>query len=432
MPWKRVGGLVAVLLLGGLAPPMSDRRMSPYAGEADHLWNRIHRALFVRTGADGTARTHITDPLLYRGGTFLLEGDSHRQAVKVLDEFVATAGAEGDDPRKRLLLQRDLWAVFDYLAWYPDDWVHHSKHEGAAIALRTRLATAIGRLALDRARSKRCRTTMRWRCGRGNLRQRMIQRVPDKPFLPADLFDPAGPWVRFHHSSAQPMAREHFEAAGGRAAHVIFIRLPQGRAATEQYLRQLPERVEQFPPGTMVAMVRRALAVDRGAKLRVTPVTELVQIRVYLCIPEDRHANMHGDFGEQDVYEFVLDREEFLAGKHGLRAVGADEPADPFVRNEGDPFSPGPQREQAVAPKQLQTCIQCHQSPGVYSVLSMQQVLRGDKMRDERFRTYGLDIELKYTSHAKSGRFDWGLLQGMLQGMEAGGGDEGRGGAGAQ
>src|SRR5687768_1618457 len=143
MAWKRVGGVVAVLLLGGLAAPRPDRRMSPYAPEAARLWNRLHRALFVRTAADGTARTHVTDPLLYRGGTFLLEGDSHRHAVKLLDEFVGTAGAEGDDPRKRLLLQRDLWAAFDYVAWYPDDWVHHSKHERAAVALRRGLATAI-------------------------------------------------------------------------------------------------------------------------------------------------------------------------------------------------------------------------------------------------------------------------------------------------
>ena len=70
------------------------------------------------------------------------------------------------------------------------------------------------------------------------------------------------------------------------------------------------------------------------------------------------------DFGEQDAYEFVLDREKFLAGKHGLRAVRADEPADPFARNEGDPFAPSVQRDQAVAPKQLQTCIQCHQVRG--------------------------------------------------------------------
>ena len=27
------------------------------------------------------------------------------------------------DPVKRFALQHDLWAAFDYAAWYPDDWV---------------------------------------------------------------------------------------------------------------------------------------------------------------------------------------------------------------------------------------------------------------------------------------------------------------------
>src|SRR5207248_2580981 len=109
---------------------------------------------------------------------------------------------------------------------------------------------------------------------------------PKRPFLPADLFDPAGSWVRFHETTAAPMAQQHFNGAGGRAVHVIFLRLPEGRAATQRYLKELgSDSVKQFPPGTMVAMVRRALAVDRSAKVRVTPVTELVQVRVYRQIP---------------------------------------------------------------------------------------------------------------------------------------------------
>src|SRR5688572_25284765 len=109
--------------------------------------NRLHRALFLRTTPTGQQHIHHTDPLLYRGGKHLLEGDSHQQALAALDDFLANPPPL--NTLHRLTLQRDLWAAFDYLAWYPDDWAHHTRHEPAARALRARLAKAIKHLALD-------------------------------------------------------------------------------------------------------------------------------------------------------------------------------------------------------------------------------------------------------------------------------------------
>jgi hypothetical protein len=200
--------------------------------------------------------------------------------------------------------------------------------------------------------------------------------------------------------------------------------LPGGRAATERYLHDLsgrdPTAAPQFPAGTMVAMARRALTVDRANKVRVTPVTELVQTRVYRRIPEGRRANMYGDFREQDVYEFALDRQRLFAGEHGLRAVGPEEPFEPLARREGDPFveegaSGGDPGGLAAMPA-LKTCIQCHQAPGIESVLSIQRALPSHRHEDhEIFRTYAWDVEMKASASAKVGRYDWGLLQGSLE-----------------
>ena len=74
------------------APRPIDARFAPYAPDPDHPWNRLHQALFVRDAADGGRRVHSTDPLLYRGGTFLLEGEPHRRAVALLDQFLAGPG----------------------------------------------------------------------------------------------------------------------------------------------------------------------------------------------------------------------------------------------------------------------------------------------------------------------------------------------------
>lgn len=398
-------------------PQSSDARMAPYGSDPDHLWNRLHRALFARRAPDGTLRIHSADPLLYRNGTFLLDGEPHRRAVSLLEEFLSGRGERlSDDPMKRLYLQRDLWAAFDYAAWYPDEWVHLSQHEAAAIALRNRLAKAIGRLALSDREVVALPDNYALAVKSKQFAAEHDPEHPERPFLPADLLDPAGPWVRFHDVFAgiEPMARRHFDGAGGRAAHVIFLRLPAGRAATEQYLQSLGrDSFRQFPRGTMVLMVRRAMAVDQGAKVRVTPVTELVQIRVYRRIPEDPEANLRGDFGAQDVCEFVLDRKALFSGGHGLQPVGPDAPAESFERFGSDPFEQRERADSRPALAQLKTCIECHQAPGIHSVSSMERGLK--ESGTENFPTYGLPVELSYSVWSKVRRHEWGLLQGMLE-----------------
>lgn len=407
--------------------PTADLRLTvPYAANPEHVWNRLHRALFVRTAPDGTNRTHDTDPLLYTGGTFLLEGEPHRRAIAALDQFLATPLGEADTPAQRLMLQHDLWAAFDYAAWYPDDWVNHTRYEPAARALRGQLAKAIGRLALDQREIEALPDNYALAAKSAQFAAAHDPKHPETPFLPPDLFDPAGPWVRFHETTAEPMAEQHFRGAGGRSAHVVFIRLPAGRAATHAYVHE-PNRksMPQFPPGTMVAMVRRALAIDRDNKVRPTPITERVQIRVYRRIPENPEANRAGDFGEQDVYEFVLDRAKLFAGEPGLRAVRADEIGEPFARNEGDPFAPrgaGPHRDPFTAQGMvelgptLKNCIQCHQAPGIRSVLTTNRALAKNPLPSgELFRTYDWNVEVNYTVRAKVRRYEWGLLQGLLE-----------------
>jgi hypothetical protein len=430
VPAVVLGGVLYSLAAGGdpkeSATQPTDARFAPYAADSDHPWNRLHQALFLRE-AGGGRHVHSTDPLLYRGETFLLEGEPHRKAVALLDQFLAKSEDRLiDDPLKRLFFQRDLWAAFDYTAWYPDDWVFKSKDEPAAVALRNRLAKAVGRLSLSDRELAALPDNYALLVKAKQYPAAYDPEHPERPFLPPDLFDANGPWVRFHEVTPKPMAEQHFDGAGGRAVHIIFLRLPGGRAATEQYLKDLrrgepPQKEahrdysvnQQFPIGTMVAMVRRALTVDQSAKVRVTPVTELVQIRVYRRIPKDAEANFHGDFGEQAVYEFSLDRPKLFAGQHGLQAIGRDDPAEPAFDRMRNPFDARTPAPLTPGGPQLKTCIACHGAPGVYSVLSMQRGLR--RPDAELFRTYAWDVEMNYTVKAKVEQFGWGLLQGKLE-----------------
>ncbi|SVD06914.1 uncharacterized protein METZ01_LOCUS359768, partial [marine metagenome] len=84
--------------------------------DADHLWNQLHAALFVRVDQAGQQYGHdAVDPLLWPGTSgFLLQGKSHTQAIRLLDQFIGKEGAKLiKDPVKRAVMQHDLWAVFD-------------------------------------------------------------------------------------------------------------------------------------------------------------------------------------------------------------------------------------------------------------------------------------------------------------------------------
>jgi hypothetical protein len=397
----------------------ADSLLSPYDADPQVIWNRLHRALFLRTARDGTQYIHTVDPLLFENASFLLEGEPHQRAIAALDECLALPRDRMiADPLKRVFIQHDLWAAFDYLARPPYPWDDKPARSAAMLELRVRLARLIGRLELSPDEIAALPDNYTAAVKSNEFPTDHDPQNPKRPFLPADLFDPKGLWVRFTDQGGSPMTPQHFHAASGRAVHVVFLRLPGGREATLLYLASLKHGSDrQFPPGTMLAMVRRAVTVATTNQPRVTPVAELVQIRVYRRIPDDPRANFHGDFGEQDVYEFALDRAKFFAGEPGLRPVGAAEQMESFERNI-DPFEHGEPTMAFLAGLKmttLQTCTQCHQAPGIYSVLSVARRLQADpKDESNRFENLDWNVEMEQTLVPKVQQFDWGLLQGML------------------
>jgi hypothetical protein len=119
---------VAVVLLAVLTAPLSgagDPRppsessagsVAIYDPDPDHIWNRLHAIFFVREDLLGTELVpDALDPPFWYHTTYLLTQPSHNKALRVLDEFLQTH-AENliHSPVKRAILQRDLWAVFDW------------------------------------------------------------------------------------------------------------------------------------------------------------------------------------------------------------------------------------------------------------------------------------------------------------------------------
>jgi hypothetical protein len=145
-------------------------------------------------------------------------------------------------------------------------------------------------------------------------------------------------------------------------------------------------KLPQFPVGTEVALVRRALLIDSKHRLAATALTESVQLRVYRQVPQlpvkaydldlgGGRAKKRGAYSWQSVHEFRLSRSPLFAGRAGgLSAVGLDERDfdTGFASHSYDEFEqkyPPPAKLFAESTQHpiKKRCFSCHGLPGVSS-----------------------------------------------------------------
>jgi len=266
--------------------------------DAQHISNRLYRELHVRKEPNGKEHGFdALDPLLWSRTSYLLDGKSWAQALGLADEFLRThAERQISDRTKRAMLQRDVWAIFD---WADQSDLPHQTERRELIA---RLAPIVKRLALSPDELAQLPDTYVRALQNHEFPAAYDPANPSQAFLPPDLFDTRGPWVCLgapDHDLAAPLHDLSFTA---RSIFFVFARLPGGRAATLTYFKQLAEmklslfvrmqepgwpqpmdvwnpKVPQFPVGTEFALVRKLVLPDRDGHLRLTPVTESVQIR---------------------------------------------------------------------------------------------------------------------------------------------------------
>jgi hypothetical protein len=407
-----------------------------YDPNPDHIWNRLYRALFIRFGRDGREYGYDElDPLLWSETKYLLSGPSNQLAIKLLDEFLKT-NAERliKDPLKRAVLQRDLWAVFDWST------LHSYEPTPEKRELQIKLAQVIRLTALSKQQIESLPNNYIEAVAAKSFADQYDSNKPEVPFLPPDLFQKDGPWVALSKYGGDAIALDHLFGLSGRSAFRVFIRLPGGREATLAYIKKLesfpqqwlpqpdardPERVvpnpatPQFPPGTQLALVRQMMLIDDQANLRPTRLTEDVQIRVHRAIPTTIPEGVDLDSNEalsaMNVFDFRLSRARVFAdGAGGLRAVAQDEKEFRTFHSHGfDPFDPRPDTTpiERHMSHVLNSCALCHFRPGIHSVLS-----RGGFTRPRALAVaWSEDYEADATMGWKQGRYDWGLLRGLWE-----------------
>jgi hypothetical protein len=374
-------------------PPRQSPGVTVYDPNPGHLWNRLHQALHVRLTdlgnpdkeqallpGDQSYHALELDAFLWPNrSTYLRLGEPHKTAVAVLDEFLAKDGEKlVREPAKRALLQRDLWALFDWTrSWHTDV---------PGRNLRTRLARAIQRLALSPEEIKALPDNFA-----------AVAATKKVAGFPADLWDRRGPWVLLGDDNkntpgARTLTPVHDSFFGGRSAFLVLVKAGDRREQTLKLVRQLNDGDKASP--ARVALVRRMLLIDKEGRIRLSPITETVQMR-----------------GETER-EFKLDRKDFLAGKtkQSIRAVTEDDRERPEIvllgNNAGD-------RPALI----LKSCSHCHQGGELNSRTQTFSAGVGPMRARPRLIASTLADEVAKGIRWKNDQFMWGKLQGLWEGQ---------------
>ncbi len=409
-----------------------------YDTDPQHLWNRLHRALYVRTTPDGQeVGADRLDPLLWANTRHLLTGKSHEEAVAVLDEFLNHHGERLiADPLRRAILQRDLWAVFDWAAGR----VGTTEQKEERSKLLVRLAAAIGRVALTNAQIRNLPDNVAAAVASKSFAARYESMHPQVEFLPPDLLDANGPWICLKANDGRTITPMHDYGFGNRSVFLVLLRLPEGRKATLDYLAKLrnfqnpwkdmserqpdlnPE-LPQFPAGTEVALVRRAILIDDQGKPVATRLVEGIQLRHFRKVPGPLNDRVGRDEQDQDVYEFQLSRKKLFAGEAG----GLFSPESDFLfvqfqsmgidaLERADLDSGGATKLQGLV---RNSCSKCHVAPGIFSLRSFQASFPAQGYGRAQLAQSQSEDAASTTVYRKLDQRSWGLLEGLLTAVQA-------------
>ncbi len=267
----------------------------------------------------------------------------------------------------------------------------------------------------------------------------------DRAFLPPDLFEPQGSWVKLEgRGKPLPVAEQHDSFFSGRSSFLVFLRLPRGRKATLDYLKVLwnspmpsvpsphfsPLQDEapnpslpELPGGTQVALVRQMTLFDNQGKLTATPITESVQMRVYRSVTPNAVPAVGIDQmitkSGQDSYAIRLSRPLLFANQSGgLKAARPDE-RDFTLFGGGGPDEGSPTHYASLATYHpvVKACVMCHREVGLQSLRTLGRLQKPNPLQQdlpaEAFGSrWWQDARVLSWKQSQN---DWRLLSGYLE-----------------
>lgn len=372
-------------------PAAAPEPPGPYSAHREHPFNRLHRASLHRLDGSGVLQgTTALDPLLFPRSTWPLEVGVVAELGATLQDLRDPETVRAAAPLARLVLQRDLWALHD---WAAERARGAGPEAQSAALLRGQAERAVRALGLNPEELV---------AANADARSALELEGPDlRELLRAGLED--GTWIVLGDRGRpdRPLASAHASHFDPRSRFDVLLRHPGGRAAGERYLERLGDRplatqrqdgfllvpdLPQPPPGTRVALVRRANHVTSAGTIAPTDLVELVQMRTFprtdgptgSSLPEERDADpFAAEFWipYQAGAELELDRAALLAGRRALREVDPGEPLlSSFGGHGDDPLA-------AAGPPQLTSrgasCLSCHGAVGLHSMPSFTGLASG-------------------------------------------------------
>lgn len=431
----------------------SDNSLPLYDADPEHLWNRLFAVFYIRPSDLPSRPEYPEDSTMldewdrklrdgklslgpsvrrFEGGdtmsflawprtVYFSEPATFARADTLLEEFLTAHGEQLiDDPLKRAVFQRDLWAVFDHLigqniARYGDgDLIRRGALNRNAYGTETstqifdypdvlrrretlcgKLAAVIQRLALPAAVIQELPDTYAAAIGSGGFTS-VDPLDGESNYLPPGLLTNPDEWVEIDTSSE---SLPHFADEGqidyvawsirGRSYYRIFWRIPGGRRAVEEYLKYLQDEgvdwektarqghvalkpdTRQIPAGTEAAIVQFMIVLDEQLMPVPTRVVESIRVSVYKNVdgtPDPATNTGRGLIGR--VYG-AQRRLLFSDLKYGGLARTPDNAPTYQVLLSGHNDWGAWGRQQSVA----QTCLHCHmheqEKTGVFSLNSI-------------------------------------------------------------
>lgn len=294
----------------------SDQPLPLYDADPQHLWNRLFAAFYIRPRhiPAGDGRPAVTP---YEGGDvieFLAGGktqywsnpDVFEKVNPLLDEFLQRGGETLlRDPLKRVVLQHDLWAVYDRLI---DQNIKRTADQATRArrnVLCAKLADCLKRLALSPKEIIQLPDTYTLAVRSGAF-EPSHEFVAERNYLPSGLLTEPETCVEvdfyqpdIHEDISDRFLTLHTQSLQGRSYYRIFYRFPGGREQVVEYLKKLNERgidwkqaanqgfvrltkdAPPIPVGTELVLLQLLMTMDDQFQPVPTTIVESFQFRVF-------------------------------------------------------------------------------------------------------------------------------------------------------